>query len=227
MEVFIFMVVTKFNEVLPKATAKRLPQYYRIFKQFVADKVDRTNSQAIAAKLGVDSATVRRDFSLFGELGRRGYGYDTTALRDFFGNLLGDSAETNIALVGVGNLGRALINYRFHDRNKMRITQAYDVAGNPLVGTKTDDGVPIYNISDITKNLADANIETAIISVQSDRAQEVADLLIAAGIKGILNFTPRRLQVPENITVQSVDLTSELQTLLFFMQDKKETADKL
>ena len=146
---------------------------------------------------------------------------------DFFGNLLGDSAETNIALVGVGNLGRALINYRFHDRNKMRITQAYDVAGNPLVGTKTDDGIPIYNISDIQKNLADANIETAIISVQSDRAQEVADLLIEAGIKGILNFTPRRLQVPENITVQSVDLTSELQTLLFFMQDKKEIENKL
>ena len=99
------MVVTKFNEVLPKATAKRLPQYYRIFKQFVADKVDRTNSQAIAAKLGVDSATVRRDFSLFGELGRRGYGYDTLALRDFFSDLLGDSAETNIALVGVGGQG--------------------------------------------------------------------------------------------------------------------------
>lgn len=216
------MVVTKFNEELPKATAKRLPQYYRIFKQFVADKVERTNSQAIAKKLGVDSATVRRDFSLFGELGRRGYGYDTLALRDFFSDLLGDSAETNIALVGVGNLGRALIHYRFHDRNKMRIIQAYDVAGNPLVGTTTEDGIPIYNISDLKKNLADANIETAIISVQSDRAQEVADTLIKAGIKGILNFTPRRLEVSDDITVQSVDLTSELQTLLFFMQDKKE-----
>lgn len=221
MGVPLIMVVTKFNEELPKATAKRLPQYYRIFKQLVADKVDRTNSQEIAKKLGVDSATVRRDFSLFGELGRRGYGYDTVALRNFFSNLLGDSAETNIALVGVGNLGRALIHYRFHDRNKMRITQAYDVAGNPLVGTKTEDGVPVYNISDIKKNLADTNIETAIISVQSDRAQEVADILIDAGIKGILNFTPRRLEVSEDITVQSVDLTSELQTLLFFMQDKK------
>ena len=189
----------------------------------MADKVERTNSQAIAKKLGVDSATVRRDFSLFGELGRRGYGYDTLALRDFFSNLLGDSAETNIALVGVGNLGRALINYRFHDRNKMRITQAYDVSGNPLVGTTTEDGIPIYNISDLTKNLADANIETAIISVQSDRAQEVADTLIQAGIKGILNFTPRRLEVTDDITVQSIDLTSELQTLLFFMNDKKET----
>lgn len=221
MGVPLIMVVTKFNEELPKATAKRLPQYYRIFKQLVADKVDRTNSQEIAKKLGVDSATVRRDFSLFGELGRRGYGYDTVALRNFFSNLLGDSAETNIALVGVGNLGRALIHYRFHDRNKMRITQAYDVAGNPLVGTKTEDGVPVYNISDIKKNLADTNIETAIISVQSDSAQEVADILIDAGIKGILNFTPRRLEVSDDITVQSVDLTSELQTLLFFMQDKK------
>lgn len=221
MGVPFIMVVTKFNEELPKATAKRLPQYYRIFKQLVADKVDRTNSQEIAKKLGVDSATVRRDFSLFGELGRRGYGYDTVALRNFFSNLLGDSAETNIALVGVGNLGRALIHYRFHDRNKLRITQAYDVAGNPLVGTKTEDGVPVYNISDIKKNLADANIETAIISVQSDRAQEVADILVDAGIKGILNFTPRRLEVSDDITVQSVDLTSELHTLLFFMQDKK------
>ena len=221
MGVPLIMVVTKFNEELPKATAKRLPQYYRIFKQLVADKVDRTNSQEIAKKLGVDSATVRRDFSLFGELGRRGYGYDTVALRNFFSNLLGDSAETNIALVGVGNLGRALIHYRFHDRNKMRITQAYDVAGNPLVGTKTEYGVPVYNISDIKKNLADTNIETAIISVQSDSAQEVADILIDAGIKGILNFTPRRLEVSDDITVQSVDLTSELQTLLFFMQDKK------
>lgn len=221
MEVPFIMVVTKFNEELPKATAKRLPQYYRIFKQFVADKVERTNSQEIAKKLGVDSATVRRDFSLFGELGRRGYGYDTMALRNFFSNLLGDSAETNIALVGVGNLGRALIHYRFHDRNKMRITQAYDISGNPLVGTTTEDGIPVYNISDIKKNLSDADIETAIISVQSDRAQEVADVLVDAGIKGILNFTPRRLEVSDDITVQSVDLTSELQTLLFFMQDKK------
>lgn len=220
------MVVTKFNEVLPKATAKRLPQYYRIFKQLVADKVERTNSQAIAAKLGVDSATVRRDFSLFGELGRRGYGYDTTTLRNFFSDLLGDSAETDIALVGVGNLGRALINYRFHDRNKMRITQAYDIAGNPLVGTTTDDGIPVYNISDIKKNLPESHIKTAIISVQSDRAQEVADILIDAGIKGILNFTPGRLHVPDDITVQSIDLTSELQTLLFFMNDKKEATKR-
>lgn len=211
---------TKNNEALPKATAKRLPAYYRLFKKLYNDNVERTNSQQIAENLGVDSATVRRDFSYFGELGRRGYGYETKTLRDFFSELLNDGQETNIALVGVGNLGRALIHYRFHERNKMRITQAYDVAGNPLVGTTTDDNIPIYNISDIKKNLVNDDIETAILSVQSQHAQEATDILVDAGIKGILNFTPQRLSVPDSVVVQSVDLTSELQTLLFFMKNK-------
>ncbi|OFI50478.1 redox-sensing transcriptional repressor Rex [Floricoccus tropicus] len=211
---------TKNNEALPKATAKRLPAYYRLFKKLYNDNVERTNSQQIAENLGVDSATVRRDFSYFGELGRRGYGYETKTLRDFFSELLNDGQETNIALVGVGNLGRALIHYRFHERNKMRITQAYDVAGNPLVGTTTDDNIPIYNISDIKKNLVNDDIETAILSVQSEHAQDATDILVDAGIKGILNFTPQRLSVPDSVVVQSVDLTSELQTLLFFMKNK-------
>lgn len=121
------------SKSLPKATAKRLPQYYRLFKSLVEENVTRTNSQLISEKIGVDAATIRRDFSLFGELGRRGYGYETKVLRDFFGELLGQDQETHIALIGVGNLGRALLHYQFQDRNKMRITQAYDISGNPLV----------------------------------------------------------------------------------------------
>ena len=77
------------SKSLPKATAKRLPQYYRLFKSLVEENVTRTNSQLISEKIGVDAATIRRDFSLFGELGRRGYGYETKVLRDFFGELLG------------------------------------------------------------------------------------------------------------------------------------------
>ncbi|MFC4652425.1 redox-sensing transcriptional repressor Rex [Lactococcus nasutitermitis] len=214
------MSENKLNKKLPKATAKRLPQYYRLFKILVEEKVTRTNSQTISEKIGVDAATIRRDFSLFGELGRRGYGYETLTLRDFFAELLGQDQETPLALVGVGNLGRALIHYQFQERNKMRITQAYDVSGNPLVGTQTDDGIPIYNISDFEKNVKKSEIKTAILSVKKEDAQEVTDILIASGIKGILNFAPIRLQVPEDVVVQSIDLTKELQTLLFFMNDK-------
>lgn len=210
------------NKALPNATAKRLPQYYRLFKNLVDENVTRTNSTIISEKIGVDAATIRRDFSLFGELGRRGYGYETLALRDFFADLLGQDQETHIALVGVGNLGRALINYSFHDRNKMRITQAYDVAGNTYVGTKTNDGIPIYNISDLEKNIKNSDIKTAIVSVPKENAQEVADLLVSSGIKGILNFAPIRLHTPDDVVIQSIDLTKELQTLLFFMNTKTE-----
>jgi len=205
------------DKALPKATARRLPQYYRLFKSLVDEKVERTNSQIISEKIGVDAATIRRDFSLFGELGRRGYGYETIVLRDFFADLLGQNKETEIALIGVGNLGRALLNYRFQERNKMRITQAYDVAGNPLVGTVNEDGIPIYNISDIKKNVEKSKVKTAIIATNKENAQEVADILVDAGIKGILNFTPLRLKVPKGVHVQTIDLTKELQTLLFFM----------
>jgi redox-sensing transcriptional repressor len=215
------MTENKLNKTLPKATAKRLPQYYRLFKSLVDEKITRTNSQTISEKIGVDAATIRRDFSLFGELGRRGYGYETESLRDFFGELLGQDQETHIALVGVGNLGRALLRYQFQDRNKMRITQAYDVSGNPLVGTQTDEGIPIFNISDFEKNVKNSDIKTAILSVRKEDAQTVVDQLVQAGIKGILNFAPLRLRVPEDVVVQSIDLTKELQTLLFFMNDNK------
>ena len=207
------------SKSLPKA--KRLPQYYRLFKSLVEENVTRTNSQLISEKIGVDAATIRRDFSLFGELGRRGYGYETKVLRDFFGELLGQDQETHIALIGVGNLGRALLHYQFQDRNKMRITQAYDISGNPLVGTQTDDGIPIYNISDLEKNVKKSDIKTAILSVRKENAQEVVDTLVKAGIKGFLNFAPIRLKVPSDVVVQSIDLTKELQTLLFFMNGDK------
>jgi len=186
----------------------------------VDEKIERTNSQIISEKIGVDAATIRRDFSLFGELGRRGYGYETLALRDFFADLLGQNEETHIALIGVGNLGRALLNYRFQERNKMRITQAYDIPSNPLVNTTTEEGIPVYDIADFAKYAKKDDIKTVIIATNKETAQDVADLIIDAGVKGILNFTPLRLKTPDDVTVQTIDLTKELQTLLFFMSQK-------
>lgn len=207
---------------LPKATIKRLPQYYRLFKQFTEEKHDRTNSKEISENIGVDAATIRRDFSLFGDLGRRGYGYDTDVMRNFFANLLGNERDTFIALIGVGNLGHALLNYPFQRRNHLHISQAYEIASHPMVGKTSDAGVPVYDIKDLKKNLTQADIHTAILSVGTDHAQEVTDTLVAAGIKGILNFTPTFLQVPDEVYVQSIDLTKELQTLIFFMNNPQK-----
>ena len=206
------------NNPIPRATAKRLSLYYRIFKRFNAEKIEKASSKQIAEAIGIDSATVRRDFSYFGELGRRGFGYDVKKLMNFFADLLNDNSITNVMLVGVGNMGHALLHYRFHERNKMKIVMAFDLDTHPEVGTATPDGIPIYGISQIKEKLKNAGVKTAILTVPSIKAQEVASILVEAGIKGILSFSPVHLHLPKDVVVQYVDLTSELQTLLYFMR---------
>ena len=209
---------TEKNTTIPRATAKRLSLYYRIFKRFNAEKIEKANSKQIAEAIGIDSATVRRDFSYFGELGRRGFGYDVKKLMNFFADLLNDNALTNVMIVGVGNMGRALLHYRFHERNKMKIVMAFDTDDHPEVGSTTSDGIPIYGISQIKEKIQSGNVQTAILTVPSVKAQEVASILVQAGVKGILCFSPVNLSLPKDVVVQYVDLTSELQTLLYFMR---------
>ena len=213
---------TEKSNSIPRATAKRLSLYYRIFKRFNAENIEKANSKQIAEAIGIDSATVRRDFSYFGELGRRGFGYDVKKLMNFFANLLNDNSITNVMIVGVGNMGRALLHYRFHERNKMKIVMAFDTDDYSDVGTTTNDGIPIYGISQIKEKVQEANVKTAILTVPSVKAQEVASVLVDAGIKGILCFSPVHLSVPKDVVVQYVDLTSELQTLLYFMRKDDE-----
>lgn len=209
---------TEKNTTIPRATAKRLSLYYRIFKRFNAEKIEKANSKQIAEAIGIDSATVRRDFSYFGELGRRGFGYDVKKLMNFFADLLNDNAITNVMIVGVGNMGRALLHYRFHERNKMKVVMAFDIDDHPEVGSTTSDGIPIYGISQIKEKIQSRNVQTAILTVPSVKAQEVASILVQAGVKGILCFSPVNLSLPKDVVVQYVDLTSELQTLLYFMR---------
>lgn len=205
------------NQPIPRATAKRLSLYYRIFKRFNTEKIEKASSKQIAEAIGIDAATVRRDFSYFGELGRRGFGYDVKKLMTFFADLLNDNNITYVALVGVGNMGKALLHYRFEERNQMKIVMAFDRDEHEAVGTITDDGIPIYPISQLQEKLSDSEVKTAILTVPSVKAQEVANQLVNTGIKGILSFSPVNLSVPKDVVVQYVDLTSELQTLLYFM----------
>ena len=212
-----------YEKNIPNATAKRLSLYYRIFKRFHLENIVKTSSKQIAEAIGIDPATVRRDFSYFGELGRRGFGYDVSKLMTFFAELLNDNATTKVVLVGVGNIGRALLHYRFQERNRMQLVMAFDTDDNELVGSQTEDNIPIYGISQIKDKIAQEDIKTAILTVPSVKAQEVAELLVDAGIEGILCFSPVNLNLPRHVVVQYVDLTSELQTLLYFMKEEEKS----
>lgn len=212
------------NQVIPKATAKRLPLYYRYLKVLLDSGKTKVSSTELSEAVKVDSATIRRDFSYFGELGKRGYGYDVQSLLDFFAKTLSEDRLTNVVLVGVGNLGNALLNYGFHQNNNIRISAAFDIK-EELVG-RIVDGIPVYPMSDMEEQIKQQQIEVAIMAIPAKAAQDTANLLIKAGIKGIMNFTPVRLSTPNDVQVQSIDLTNELQTLIYFLNHytKKDEA---
>ncbi|MGY3704490.1 MULTISPECIES: redox-sensing transcriptional repressor Rex [Vagococcus] len=208
------------DTTIPKATAKRLPLYYRYLKFLFDSGKKKVSSTELSEAVKVDSATIRRDFSYFGELGKRGYGYDVESLMTFFAKTLNEDRLTNVALVGVGNLGHALLNYRFHQSDSIRISAAFDV--KPDIVGRILDGVPVYDANDMVEQIRAQHIDVAILTVPPAHAQENADRLVEAGIKGIMNFTPIRINVPKDVQIQNVDLTNEMQTLIYFLSNYKE-----
>ncbi|AUI72709.1 redox-sensing transcriptional repressor Rex [Companilactobacillus alimentarius] len=205
--------------IVPNATIKRLPIYYRYF-QFLKDEgTKKISSGELSEGVKIDSATIRRDFSYLGALGKRGYGYDVNNLVAFFKKLLNQDKRTNVALIGVGNLGNALLNYNFSRTNNVRIAAAFDV-NKDIVGT-VKSGVPVYDISELKEQLHLQQIDVCILTVSSNAAQTIADLLADAGVRGVLNFTPVIINVPSSIRVHYVDLANELQTLIFFLDRDK------
>ncbi|MDB1552268.1 redox-sensing transcriptional repressor Rex [Latilactobacillus sakei] len=202
---------------IPRATAKRLPLYYRYLNFLNNSGKTKISSTELSEAVKVDSATIRRDFSYFGALGKRGYGYDVESLLSFFKKTLNQDRLTNVALIGIGNLGHALLNHNFRQTNNIRISAAFDVKPE-LIGT-IQTGVPVYSMDEMVEQLKLQQIEIVILTVPIEVAQKVTDQLVDAGIKGIMNFTPIRISVPNTIRIQNVDLAKELQTLIYFLDN--------
>ncbi|HDA0860464.1 TPA: redox-sensing transcriptional repressor Rex [Staphylococcus aureus] len=205
---------------IPRATLKRLPLYYRFVSSLKSKGIDRVNSKAISDALQIDSATIRRDFSYFGELGKKGYGYNIDSLLDFFKSELSESDMIKIAIVGVGNLGKALLTYNFSIHGDMTITEAFDVKED-VIGQKIGN-VIVKDNDELITTLKKEEIDVVILTTPERVAQKVADELVQAGVKGILNFTPGRINTPSDVQVHQIDLGIELQSLLFFMKNYSE-----
>jgi redox-sensing transcriptional repressor len=209
---------------IPQATAKRLPLYYRFLSNLHSSGKQRVSSAELSEAVKVDSATIRRDFSYFGALGKKGYGYNVNYLLSFFRKTLDQDELTKVALIGVGNLGTALLNYNFSKSNNTKIEVAFDV-DKGKVGTQVGD-VKIHHMDDLEKVVREENIQVAILTIPSGVAQTIADRLISAEIKGILNFTPARLTVPPAIRIHHIDLAVELQSLIYFLKHYPVTEEE-
>ncbi|GGI18458.1 redox-sensing transcriptional repressor Rex [Gottfriedia solisilvae] len=200
---------------IPQATAKRLPLYYRFIKNLSLSGKQRVSSAELSEAVKVDSATIRRDFSYFGALGKKGYGYNVNYLLTFFSKALNQHEVMKVALIGVGNLGTAFLHYNFIKNNNTKIEMAFDI--DPMkIGTEIG-GVPVYNLDKLEEIMND-DIQIVILTVPAQVAQSIADRLKDKNIRGILNFTPARISVPEHIRIHHIDLAVELQTLAYFLQ---------
>ncbi|MGI8386702.1 redox-sensing transcriptional repressor Rex [Robertmurraya sp. P23] len=201
---------------IPQATAKRLPLYYRFLNSLHSSGKQRVSSAELSEAVKVDSATIRRDFSYFGALGKKGYGYNVNYLLSFFRKTLDQDELTKVALIGVGNLGTAFLNYNFLKNNNTKIAVAFDVV-EEKVGTKIGE-VPVYHMDDLEEVIEREDIQVAILTVPATVAQSITDRMVQGTVRGILNFTPARLTVPSSIRVHHIDLAIELQSLVYFLK---------
>lgn len=199
---------------IPQATAKRLPLYYRFLNNLHIQGKMRVSSKELSDAVKVDSATIRRDFSYFGALGKKGYGYNVEYLLGFFRKTLDQDETTEVALIGVGNLGTAFLHYNFMKNNNTKIVMAFDT-NKEKVGTDIG-GIPVYHISELEEKLGD--VQVAILTVPASEADGITERLVNQGIAGILNFTPARITVPDNVRVHHIDLAVELQALVYFLK---------
>ena len=151
------------DKKIPKATAKRLPLYYRYLKYLFSTGTKKISSAELAEAVKIDSATIRRDFSYFGALGKRGYGYYVEDLMNFFSKQLNQDQLTHVAMIGIGHLGRALLNYNFQGQNSIRISAGFDI-DDEIVNT-IYEGIPIYHLDELTQQIESQNLEVAILPV--------------------------------------------------------------
>lgn len=207
---------------VPKAVVGRLSLYLRELQRLVRDNHETTSSTQIGKLLGFTDAQVRKDLAYFGQFGYPGIGYRCSELIVEIKRILGTDRDWPIALVGVGNLGRALLGYKGFNRQGFRIVAAFDT--DPEKIGKTIGGLFVHSLDDLPQVAADVSIKMAMLSVPAEAAQPTADRLVEAGITGILNFAPVTLSLPPGVDAEGVDLAIELEQLSFAVINKRLAA---
>jgi len=202
---------------IPRKAIYRLSVYLRCLHRLKANAIRTVSSDALAAAAGVKPTQLRKDLTYFGQFGTRGLGYDVEQLARMIVDLLGTNSLQPVILVGVGNLGLALLSYRGFEQEGFEIVAAFDV--DPERRREKTVTQPIHSMDKLSGFVRERGVRMDILTVPAIVAQEVANQLVDAGITGVLNFSPIVLQVPEAVMVNNVNLAIELENLSYFIQD--------
>ena len=210
-------------EQVSELTTNRLSIYLRCLTELEAAGVDTVSSQGLAEQFHLNAAQIRKDLAYFGEFGVRGVGYYVKDLRRHLRQILGLDRRLRVAIMGAGNLGLALADYPGFRQEGFEIVALFDVL-NEKVGHLSKGGVAIHDIRQLKRIVRQERISIAVVAVPASAAQHVVNLVVGAGVKAVLNFSPGTLTVPPDVKLKSVDLTVSLESLSFFLA-RGETSD--
>ena len=202
---------------IPRKTIYRLSTYLRCLARLKEKQIQTVSSEALAKVAGVKPTQLRKDLAYFGTFGTRGLGYDVAELSSRIADELGTSRLQPVILVGVGNLGLALMSYRGFEKEGFEIVAAFDAEPDRPRDKKISQ--TLFGMEDLPSFVQKHGVRMAIITVPAEAAQEVANSLVSAGIVGILNFSPSVLSVPEDVMVNNVNVAIELENLSYFIQE--------
>jgi redox-sensing transcriptional repressor len=200
------------------STVRRLSMYYRSLVQFERNGYRIVSSKELAKIERLTPAQVRKDLSSFGSFGTRGLGYPVRELKERIARILGLNRSWSVALVGLGNVGSALVSYKEFQKQRFDIKLLFDNDQRKI--DKNHKGIPVSDVKEMDKKLKENKIEMVVLAVPAHAAQEVADQVVSAGVRSILNFAPVQIKVPDNVILRSVNMAMELEHLSFCLTNK-------
>lgn len=199
------------------AVIKRLPKYHRYLAELMKNDVDRISSKELSEKIGFTASQIRQDLNCFGDFGQQGYGYNVSELYTQISNILGLTKLYKTVIIGAGNIGQAIANYTRFEKLGFTLEAIFDL--NPkLIGITIRD-IEIRDIDYLSDYLKEHHIDIGVLCVPNNNAQKVCDILVKNGVKGIWNFAPVDLVVPEDVKVENVHLSDSLLTLSCLLND--------
>jgi len=198
---------------ISKAVIKRLPRYYRYLGELLESGVERISSNELSSKMKVTASQIRQDLNNFGGFGQQGYGYNVKYLYTEIGKILGLDKNHNVIIIGAGNLGQAIANYSAFEKRGFIIKGIFDV--NPRLQGVTVRGIEIRMVDELESFIKENNIQIAALTIPKTKAAEMAERLIAYGVKAIWNFAHTDLNLPEDVLVENVHLSESLMRLSY------------
>lgn len=203
---------------VPEVVIKRLPRYYRYLDELDKEGKTRISSTLLSKKMGVTASQIRQDFNYFGGFGQQGYGYNVKNLLEELKKLLGITKGYKVVIVGAGNLGHAIANYAGLKKRGFKLLGIFDNDEKKIGQTVGD--IKISDISEIKDFVAENKVDIAILTLPKAATEEVADMLLGSGIKGLWNFSYTELKSRNSVAVENVHLTDSLMTLSFKINQK-------